>query len=180
MRILAIDPAARSGWAFGVTTASSQHPVTNLVTGVWLLAARGDDPGGQLRRFDDELTAAIARHRPEVIAYELAGHGSHNMLAKAAHNEKCGVIALVASRHGLPSWGFQPNVWKARAIANGRAQKADVIRRLRMFFGIEARSEDEADAIGVLLAAQQGPPPPTKRQQRSAERKRAKKIPRLF
>ena len=174
MRILALDPAQRTGFAFSTTKDQVE------ASGVWLLAARGEDPGGQLQRLDDALCAAIAKYRPEVIAYELAGHGSHNMRAKAAHNEKCGVVALVAKRHGIPAWGYQPNVWKARAIANGRAKKDEVMRRLRMFFGIEVGSEDEADAAGVLLAAQSGPPEESKRKQASRARKAIKKLPRLF
>ncbi len=174
MRILALDPAARCGFAFSGAKDRVEH------SGVWLLAARGDDPGGQLQRLDDLLCEAIERWRPEVIVYELAGHGSHNMRAKAAHNEKCGVICLVANRYRLPAWGYLPNVWKARAVGNGRATKQEVMRRLERFFGIEATSEDQADAIGVLLAAQQGrPPEPVKKQQRRAE-KRLRQLPRLF
>jgi Holliday junction resolvasome RuvABC endonuclease subunit len=80
----------------------------------------------------------------------------------------------------MPAWGYLPNVWKARAIGCGRAKKLEVMRRLRSLFGIESTSDDQADAIGVLLAAQTGPPAPSKRKQRAAERKRLKKLPRLF
>lgn len=174
MRILALDPARYTGFAFSSIKDRVEH------SGVWNLEARGETSGDQLQRLDDYVTDAIEKWRPEVIAFELAGHGSHNMHAKAMHNEKVGVVQLVAFRHRLPAWGFLPNTWKARAIGKGNAKKHEVQRSLVTFFGIETGSEDQADAICILLAAQQGPPPTPVKAQRKAERKKLKSLPRLF
>ena len=172
MRILALDPAARCGYAFGIRRDQVE------ASGVWQLGA---DAAGRLERLEDYLTRAIAKWKPEVVAYESATFGSHHLHAMRRHNELAGVIELVAVRSSLPCWSYNPNSWKAKALGSGRAQKPAVIRGLKTYFGIDVSSEDEADAIGVYLAAQMGPPPePVKKRERRVVKELAKRQGVLF
>lgn len=164
-RILAIDPANRTGFAH-----------SSGKCGVWILGS------GELRLqiLDEHITRAIADWGCDVIAYESATFGSRHAHVQRLHNELAGVIQLVALREHVQCWAYPPPQWKAMALGSGRADKAGVKRLLRIVHGIELVDSDIADAVGILKAAARGPPPPTKRQQRSAERKRIKKLPRLF
>ena len=171
MNILALDPAARTGWALG--------PVKDRVdeSGVWLL---GTDADARPARLAEYLRLAIQRFKPEVIAYEAATFGSRNPHVMRRHNELVGALRTVCVEAGLPCWEFGIGTWKARTLGSGRADKPAVIRGLRTYFGLEVAQQDEADAIGVLFAAQVGPPPEAKRKQVSRARRSAKKLPRLF
>lgn len=165
MRVLAIDPASRCGWAH------SCGPC-----GVWNLGSGA----ARLQALDWAISDVLRKWPADVIAYESASFGSHNPHVKSRHNELAGVIQLVALREQVQCWAFNPMQWKKIALTKGNLDKSGVQRMLKIIYGIEIVDDDLADAVGILKAALTGPPPPTKRQQRSAERKRAKKEKRLF
>ena len=171
MIILAIDPAARTGWALADTIADQ------LTYGVWALGA---DPGGQLIRLEEYATATIKRFGVQVVAYESASFGSHNPHVQSRHNEKGAIIQMVAAKHNLPCWSYNPMQWKAIALTSGNLDKAGVMRALKLIYDIEVDDPDEADAIGIAKAATKGPPPESKKKQRRAAEKRLKAMPRLF
>lgn len=175
VKILGLDPAASTGFAFS----SVKDRVE--ASGAWLItAARDNHPGQRLHRLEGELIRAVREWEPEVIAYELATFGSHNPAVKELHGELAGVIRLVAARFRIPVWGFPIGTWKMLAIGNGGADKPQVVKALKTLYGITARYEDEADAIGILLAAQQGPPPEPKRKVERRIRKARKREAKLF
>lgn len=165
MRILAIDPAARTGFAH-----SDGH------CGVWLLG-RGEL---RLQVLDERISKAIEAWGCDVIAYESATFGSRHAHVMRVHNELAGVIQLVAVRERVLCWSFPPSQWKAMALGSGRADKQGVMRLLRIVYGIEVTDADIADAIGILKAAERGPPPESRKKQRRAAEKRLRKMPRLF
>lgn len=171
MRILALDPASRCGWAFSTTKDRVE------ASGVWLL---GSDDAVRPGRLAEYLRLAIAKHQPAVVAYEAATYGSRHLRVIRQHNELAGAIRATCLHAGVECWEFGIGTWKARTVGSGRAKKPAVLRGLATYFGIEVVDQDQADAIGICLAAQLGPPPPPKRKARSAERKRLKKLPRLF
>lgn len=53
-------------------------------------------------------------------------------------------------------------------------------RALQTYFGIVVTDDNEADAIGILLAAQMGPPPESKKQAVKRVRKAMKRERKLF
>lgn len=169
MIILALDPAARTGWALG--------DGSQLAYGVWAL---GSHPAGQLERLEENITATVNRFRVEVLAYESATFGSHHLHAMRKHNEKAGVIELVAVKLGCQCWSYNPSQWKAIALTSGRLDKAGVMRALKLIYQIDVDDADVADAIGILKCAERGPPPESKRKQHRAAVKRLAKMPRLF
>jgi Holliday junction resolvasome RuvABC endonuclease subunit len=170
MKIIALDPAAKTGFAYS----SIKDRVEE--SGVWNLG----NSDSRLQSIDYLLTTAIRNCKPDVIAVEVATFGSVHAHVQRMHNELLGAIKLVALRERVDVWEFGISTWKARAVGKGNADKQGVMRGLRTFYGIDVTNEDEADAIGVLLAAQQGPPPEPARKQRSRQRKAEKKLRRLF
>jgi Holliday junction resolvasome RuvABC endonuclease subunit len=176
VRILALDPAAKTGWAFSSVIDRVE------ASGVWLITDEHDThPGLRLRRLEEFILDQHGATPFDVIAYEKASFGSPNPAIKELHGELAGVIRLVAAKLFVPAWHFNPSQWKAIGLGAGGADKHGVIRALRTYFGIETTSEDQADAIGILLAAQKGPPPETEKQRtRRVEKEIAKRQGRLF
>ena len=165
MNILAIDPAARCGFAHS----NGQHGVWELGTGE-----------RQLETLDWKISQAIADWGCDVIAYEAATFGSRHAHVMRRHNEKAGVIQLVALRENVPCWCYPPTQWKAMALGKGNLDKQGVIRMVKLIYGIKVNDPDVADSIGILMAAQRGPPPESKRKQQRAAEKRLVKRAKLF
>lgn len=172
MRILSIDPGRHCGFCFGHTKDAI------AASGVWDL---GPDAGARPAKLAGYLRATIAQHQPEVVAVEVAGMGGRFALPQMRLNELAGVIKATAAACGCEVWEFHIGTWKKLAVGSGKAEKADVIRGLKTFFGITITSEDEADAVGIYLAAALGPPPlPAKKETKRIEKVLAKRQGTLF
>lgn len=171
MRILAIDPAQKCGWA----VASVRKRID--ASGVWNL---GPDAAFRSARLAEYVRLAVKRHGVTVIAYEVATFGGKRFHVMRRMNELAGAIQAISGQLGIECWAFGITSWKARAVGHGNAKKHGVMRGLRMFYGINVSDDNEADAIGIALSAQQGPPPEPVRKQRSRMAKAAKREPRLF
>jgi len=171
MRILALDPAARTGYAFSAVKDRVE------ASGVWNLGSVPESRPGRLAEY---IRIANRDWQPEVIAYEVAGMGGKNWHAAQRLNELCGVIQAVALELGCQALAWHIVSWKSRAVGHGKADKLAIMRALRTYFGIETANDNEADAIGILLASQMGPPPEPKKKVVRRLRKAAKKEPRLF
>lgn len=164
MRILALDPGRHCGFAFGHTKDQV------AASGTWDLGlAAGSRPSVLATR----LRHAIAQHQPDVVAVEIASMGGKFRRAQVALDELAGVIKATAQGAGCQVWAFHISTWKARAIGNGHAKKPVIIRALRTYFGIVASDDNQADAIGIMLAAQKGPPP-------LSEKKETKRVERVL
>jgi Holliday junction resolvasome RuvABC endonuclease subunit len=171
MRVLGIDPAARSGWA----VASIKDRID--ASGVWSL---GTDATNRPHRLAEYIRFAVRKYAVTVIAYEVATFGGRHMHVMRRMNNLEGVIQAVSGELGVECWAFGISSWKARAVGAGNADKAGVMRGLRNYYGIEVTDDNQADAIGIAFAAQQGPPPESKKSVKRAERKKIKALPRLF
>ena len=171
MKILALDPAAKCGFAI----ASTKDRIDD--SGVWSL---GTDPAMRPARLADYIRLAVKRHGVTVVAYEVATFGGRRFHVMRRMNELSGVVQAVAGELRVECWPFGISTWKARAVGKGNADKGGVMHGLRMFYGIEVTDDNQADAIGIALAAQQGPPPEPAKKVRSRERKAVLKLPRLF
>lgn len=175
MRILALDPAAKTGYALG------ERKDQVLQSGVWLITHQLDThPGQRLERLEDFLLDSHKAWHFEALAYEKSTFGSHNPEVKELHAELAAVIRLVAARLAMPAWGYPIGTWKLRAVGNGGADKGQVIRALSTLYGIRVTSEDQADAVGILFAALIGEPPEPKRVTDRRGRQRRKREPKLF
>lgn len=171
MKILAIDPAARCGFAHS----NGKH-------GVWDLIKTFDRcPGDRLIRFERFLEVAISEWGCDLLAAEDASFGSNNRHTAATHNELRGVIHMVAARREIDVKLFGPSTIKAFATDNGRAKKHHMIAALKRLIGIAVVSDDEADALWILeLAKRPDCWTPTKQQKRAAKKREKKLQPTLF
>lgn len=176
--ILALDPASNTGWAH-----------SNGQFGVWPLRLQGAPLGEQHAKFEQYLERAIATMGCEVIATENAGFGSPNPEVQARHNERLGVIRLVAARHGIEVYAFHPSNIKSFATGDGHADKKAMVAACKRLLKITVTSDDEADAIWILELMKRPDcwPKPAekkkgkgKRGQRSTSKVRTKKEKTLF
>lgn len=143
--ILALDPALVTGYAH------SSGP-----RGVWLLSgSAGEHAGTRLTRLEDFIIDAHRAWTVERIAFERAAYGGDYLATKQFHNQLRGVILLAAAKIGATWEDFSPATIKKFATDNGRATKQDMMRALKIQFGIETTSDNEADAIWILKLAEQ-------------------------
>ncbi len=148
IRILALDPATRCGWAY----ANGEH----LGYGVWDLGISGSEHAGKrLVRLRDRLMDLHDTKGIERIAYEEASKGSHNPSVQAFHNEIAGVIRMVAADIGVPAVPYPIGTIKKFATGNGRAMKPQMIRACKTVLGIETEDDNVADALFLLELAKQ-------------------------
>jgi crossover junction endodeoxyribonuclease RuvC len=86
----------------------------------------------------------------ELIAYELPYVGKNSQTAiKLAHIG--GAVRALAIRYEIPCIGVTPLKAKQVLTGNGRAEKEDMIRAVKLRYKKDV-SKDEADAVGVALA----------------------------
>ncbi|HUT60446.1 MAG TPA: crossover junction endodeoxyribonuclease RuvC, partial [Phycisphaerae bacterium] len=106
LRILAVDPANQTGWAY--VDADGRR-----LYGSWAIAKHGDShPGDRLMRFRDGLLEFLAVHPAELIACEDSHFGSRNHETAAMHAELRGVLKLLAREHGARYVAYKPNTIK--------------------------------------------------------------------
>lgn len=171
MRILALDPATRCGWAY---TDGEQ-----TVYGVWDLGISGSEHAGKrLVRLRDRLLDLHERHGIDRIAYEAASFGSHNPNTQAFHNELAGIIRMVAADLGVPAVPYPIGTIKKFATGSGVAKKPQMVRACKTILGIETEDDNVADALFVLELAKQGvrPEPVAEPSKRTVLYRRGKKL----
>lgn len=174
MKILALDPAAKCGWAW--------TDGCRLKYDVWSLQAGTDShPGRRLEVLREKLYAAYRDLGFDRLAYEDAQLGSHNFTTQGLHAELRGIIKLVASELEVETVAVNPATLKSFACGNGRAKKHDMIRAAQVQLGIVTSDDNVADALFVLEYAKQPRPlaTATKKTRRPA-RVGVKRAPRLF
>lgn len=155
MKILAIDPATLTGFAWG--------DGKKIYSGVWSL---GSDPhaGSRMLRLAEEIRALHRSRGFEAIAFEEASYGAGARKGKGIqwsaivlHNKLRGAIEMVAAELLVKCFPVAPATIKAFVAGNGKATKADVIRAVELHFGIVAQDDNEADAIAILFWAMAHP-----------------------
>lgn len=151
MKLLALDPATCTGWAWQDTD-SPDLPLY----GAWRLAATGDD-SGRLVRLREHVYAIKRSKGIDLLAFEDASFGSHNPHVQAMHNELRGVIKLAAHELGVRAISVGPMTLKAFVAGNGRAKKPAVIAAVERHLGIRTQDDNVADALAVLLWAKAYP-----------------------
>jgi Holliday junction resolvasome RuvABC endonuclease subunit len=174
MRILALDPACKCGFA---------HSCGD--SGVWILDAAGTEhSGNKLVRLERHILEIHERDGIDQIAFESAAFGSKFLSTKQFHNEVRGVIVMTAAKIGASYVAFVPTSIKKFATDDGKASKLDMIRAIKLHYGLDVRDEDECDAIWVLKMAEQRAGNPVvaalAAQKKPAPRRRTKKEARLF
>jgi Holliday junction resolvasome RuvABC endonuclease subunit len=175
---LALDTAMATGfcWSNG----------DELLHGVWHLnGASLEHEGMPLVRLERNLTAMFETVGFKRLVFERAAYGGDYLATKQCHNQMRGVLLLFAARHGLQWADYSPSTIKKFATDHGRATKDDMVRALKLHFGITVRSDDEADAIWILKLDENRRNNPLAAIEEAAKkpkavRERKRKAPRLF
>lgn len=152
MRILALDPATRCGWAYANTLTSGQP----ALYGEWDLGVSGSEhAGNKLARLETRIETQITTLGVDKLAIEDASFGSINAATAAFHNMLRGVILLVAARHAVPFVLYKPATIKKFATGHGHAKKPQMILAAKTLLGVETTSDNIADALFILELAKQ-------------------------
>lgn len=176
-RTLALDPALACGWAWSDDT--------EMIHGVWYLKASGSEHTGRpLQRLHEHILRMDASHGIDRVVFENASQGSAHEQVKVFHNRVSGVILAAAARIGATWDQYVPSTIKAFA-GHGRASKEQMVAWLKSKMDITVRSDDEADAIWILLLDQHRRKYPQAAREAAAKkpkavRERKRKAPRLF
>lgn len=143
MRILAIDPGTRCGWAVW-------EDGTIVAAGTWDLGARRHEGGGmrflRLARYLEEALCGVG-----AVAYEEV---RRHLGVDAAHIYG-GIVATLSSAceaRGVPYTGVPVATVKKLATGKGNADKARMIAAANARWGIELRPEDENEADARWIA----------------------------
>lgn len=145
MRILALDPATKIGWAHSCGA-----------SGVWDLSIRRDESGGmRFIRLRAKLDEILKSEGIDVLVFEAARHAGPKMQgALVVQAEIQGVLKHWAeSVDDLEYRGFSPSEIKKHATGKGNASKAMMIEAAQEKFGA-IRDDNEADALWLLDLAQ--------------------------
>ena len=140
MKILAVDPATRCGWAH-----------SDGISGTWDLSVRRDESAGmRLIRMTGKLREIHQSCGIDVLVYEAARHAAPKMQgALVVQATMQGVIIHWCEEHGVEYRGYSPTEIKRHATGSGRANKADMIAAAVARVG-HAIDDNQADALWLL------------------------------
>ena len=172
--ILALDPAATTGWA------TWDGKKTRY--GVWHLTLPSEPTERRLTALRKHILDEASFIKIGLVAFEGASFGSKNRNTRAMHNELRGIIKLTAQEIGAEAAEFNPRSLKKFATGSGKASKAQMVRAARLLLSVDITDDNIADALFILKMAKQygtSPLETSKLARRTIKRKR-KKEPRLF
>ncbi len=143
MKILAIDPATKCGFAHSCG-----------VSGTWDLSVRRDESAGmRLIRLRGKLNELFESEPASLLVFEAARHAAPKMQgALVVQATIQGVLILWAEDHGVEYRGYSPSEIKKFATGKGNASKADMMAAAVERFG-PVGDDNEADALFLLELA---------------------------
>ena len=109
-------------------------------------------PERRLAQIHAAVDALLDEHEPDAVALEELYFGQNVRTAFAVGHAR-GVVMLAAGRHQLPCSSYTPQKVKAAVCGNGRAEKDQVARMVKMLLGLaeEPRPDHAADALAVAI-----------------------------
>lgn len=97
------------------------------------------------------LSAALLRHRPDIVAIEDVFH-ARNARAAFVLGQARGVALLAAAQSGARVRSFAPSVIKQAVTGTGRAEKEQVARMVCALLGVDVKARmDATDALAAAL-----------------------------
>ncbi len=140
MRILAIDPATRCGWAH-----------SDGMGGTWDLSIRRDESAGmRLLRLSGKLSEVRDSVGVDIVAYEAARNAAPKMQgALVVQATLQGVIVHWCEQHAIEYRGYSPSEVKKHATGKGNAGKAHMVAAAVEKFGA-VEDDNHADALWIL------------------------------
>lgn len=149
MIVLGIDPGSRVT-GFGVVRRDGSKLMVLGEGRITVPAA--SDPSMRLCALAGEVEKLVERYRPDAVVLESLFHGVNSrsliVLAQAR-----GAILAAIGRAGLTATEYSPAEVKRAVTGNGRADKTQVARMVRLLLGLDAvaRSADATDALAAAI-----------------------------
>lgn len=150
MRVLGVDPGlTRCG--LGVVDGGAGRSVSCVAVDV-LRTPPAAELGERLLALADLVEQWIATHRPDVVAVERV-FSQHNVRSAMGTAQVGGVVALLATRRGIPVAFHTPSEVKAAVTGSGRAGKEQVTVMVTRLLALpaEPRPADAADALALAV-----------------------------
>ncbi len=144
MKILAIDPATKTGWACNDPRAH----------GVWDLSVKSDESDGmRLIRFQSKLTNFGLTSKVNLITFERPGGQFKKPIM--TQSELIGVIKTFCITHGIEYRAYSSTEIKRHATGKGNCNKQAMIEAAREQLGYTGNDDNEADALWLLHLTEQ-------------------------
>jgi crossover junction endodeoxyribonuclease RuvC len=150
VRVLGVDPGlTRCG--LGVVDGGGGRAVSCVAVDV-LRTSPEADLGARLVAVADVVERWVTEHRPDVVAVERV-FSQHNVRTAMGTAQVGGVVALIATRRGLPVAFHTPSEVKAAVTGSGRAGKEQVTTMITRLLALPAkpRPADAADALALAI-----------------------------
>lgn len=140
MKILALDPATKCGWAH------SAGP-----SGTFDLSIRRDESAGmRLIRLEGKLNEVFSGSGIDLVVYEAARHAAPKMQSALVIQAMIqGVLVAWCEKKGLQYRGYSPSEIKKHATGKGNASKDQMIAAAKKKFNLTG-DDNEADALWLL------------------------------
>jgi crossover junction endodeoxyribonuclease RuvC len=150
VRVLGVDPGlTRCG--VGVVEGSAGRSVRLVWVDVVRTPAEAEI-GARLVAIADALEAAIAAHRPDVVAVERV-FSQHNVRTVMGTAQAAAMAITAATRAGIPVALHTPSEVKAAVTGSGRADKAQITTMVTRLLKLTERPRpaDAADALALAI-----------------------------
>ena len=144
MKILAIDPAQRTGFCLDVNSGKFGFKDFKL--------KRDESFGFKLLQFKKFLKDLIETEGVELVAFERPS--GHHAAAVQSHSKFIAMIEEYCAEHGIPTKGFSAKEIKSHATGNGNANKVMMIAAANKKFNQGVEDDNVADAIWIWDLAQ--------------------------
>jgi Holliday junction resolvasome RuvABC endonuclease subunit len=143
MKILALDPATKTGWAH-----------TCGKSGVWDFSLKKDETVGvKFLKLRKQLTEIFLAEGIDLVVMEVPrGFGHHNALV--SHSKFCGAIEDFCAENGIQHKGYSATKIKKSATGKGNANKKKMVSLAHKEFpNITIEDDNHADALWLLELA---------------------------
>lgn len=147
--ILGIDP----GYAivgFGVLR-SERNDQSLLACGA-INTPAGLPLSKRLLQIANDLDELICRFNPDAMAIERLYFGN-NVTTGIGVAQARGVILMIAERHGIPIFEYDPSQVKMAVVGYGKAEKHQVMDMTKRLLSLKSvpKPDDAADAVAIAL-----------------------------
>lgn len=145
MKILAIDPATKCGWAH-----------SSGISGTWdFKILRDESAGMRLIRFRGKLNEIYKDVGVDLLVFESARDSKGKRQgALVVQSEIQGVIKSWCEDHKVDYRGYSPKEVKKHATGNGNASKEAMVDAAEAKWKRVIEDDNEADALWILDLAQ--------------------------
>lgn len=145
---LALDIATHTGWA-------ALRPDGTVVSGALDLTPRRSEGGGMMYLiFRRHLEGLLSAHAPQEVVFEEVNFNVSRQAAEIYHGLMA-TMRVVLEERRIPYRGIPVGAWKKQAFGHGGLGKEGIMEAVRDR-GYDPKTQDEADALGVLVAAMRG------------------------